>query len=93
MDTTQYHPNDELLASYSAGSLPLSQAMCISAHIEHCQVCRQKLQRLNSLGSTLMQDVKPAPASPDLKARMLDQLDSLVAEDEPPAYAGDPAIP
>jgi putative transcriptional regulator len=94
MDTTEHHPKDELLASYSAGSLPLSQALCISAHLEHCQSCGQKLQRFNSLGSTLLQSLKPAPASADLKARLLDQLDSLVDEpDEQPAYAADSSVP
>ena len=29
MDTVKNHPTTELLASYSAASLPLSQALCI----------------------------------------------------------------
>jgi anti-sigma factor ChrR (cupin superfamily) len=34
MDKSTNHPYDELLAAYSAGSLPLSQALCISAHLD-----------------------------------------------------------
>jgi len=80
MNKSLNHPNDELLTAYSAGSLPLSQALCISTHMEHCQSCGQRLQRLNRVGSQLMQQLKPSPASAELKSRLLDQLDSLTEE-------------
>jgi putative transcriptional regulator len=94
MDKANNHPYDELLAAYSAGSLPLSQALCVSAHLEHCESCGQKLQRLNRVGSQLMQQLKPARASEQLKNRLLDSLDSLTEEapdQEPPKV--DPSIP
>ena len=81
MDKAYKHPEDELLAAYSAGSLPLSQALCISAHLEHCHECGRKLQRLNRVGSELMNQLKPAPASEDIKAKLFARLDTL--EDEP----------
>jgi putative transcriptional regulator len=80
MDKTSKHPQDELLAAYSAASLPLSQALCISTHLERCPDCGRKLQRLNRVGSELMQQLKPAPASDELKNRLLGRLDSLSEE-------------
>ena len=77
METARKHPEDELLLSYSAGSLPLSQALCISTHIERCPDCARKFQRLNRVGSELMRELAPAPASDSLKQRMFDRLDSL----------------
>ena len=77
MKESRKHPNDELLASYSAGSLPLSQALCISTHLEHCPDCTRKLRRLNRVGSELMQQLQPAPATDALKQRLLDRLDTL----------------
>jgi len=77
MDKSNNHPYDELLAAYSAGSLPLSQALCISAHLEHCHSCGQRLQQLNHVGSELMQQLKPAKASDELKTKLLGMLDSL----------------
>ena len=77
MDKSNNQPCEELLASYSAGSLPLSQALCVSAHLEHCQGCTQKLHRLNHIGSELMQKLKPARASDELKQKLLSMLDSL----------------
>lgn len=80
MNKSDNHPYEELIAAYSAGSLPLSQALCISAHLEHCETCGQKLQRLNRVGSEMMQQLKPARASEELKNRLLDSLDSLTEE-------------
>ncbi len=93
MNSTNNHPHDELLAAYSAGSLPLSQALCISTHLEHCSDCQQKLQRLNRVGSALMQQLRPSPASADLKSRILDQLDSLTEEEAEPQPEVDSSIP
>jgi putative transcriptional regulator len=75
MNNANKHPEDELLAAYSAASLPLSQALCISIHLERCPDCGRKLQRLNRVGSELMQQLKPAPAADELKNRLLDRLD------------------
>ena len=77
MDTINNHPTDDLLVSYSAASLPLSQALCISVHLENCDECAQKLQRLNQVGSELMHQLKPSPPSSELKEKLFDQLDSI----------------
>ena len=82
MDTINNHPTDELLVSYSAASLPLSQALCISVHLENCSECSQKLQRLNQVGSELMHQLKPSPPSAGLKDQLLDQLDSITENAE-----------
>jgi len=84
MNISLKHPNDELLAAYSAGSLPLSQALCISTHLERCPDCSRKLQRFNRIGSELMQQLQPAPGSADLKQRMFASLDSLADMPAPP---------
>ncbi len=93
MDKTLNHPANELLASYSAGSLPLSQALCISAHLEHCDQCGAQLRRLNRVGSELMQKLSPAPASEDLKQRVLERLDDIVDEPARAEPASDSSVP
>ncbi|MEM7562204.1 MAG: ChrR family anti-sigma-E factor [Pseudomonadota bacterium] len=94
MERTKHHPTEEQLTAFAAGSLPLSQALCISTHLEHCPHCLQKLQRLNQVGSELMQQLKPAPTSDRLKDKLMNQLDSLDNETpaEQPARKN-PAIP
>jgi len=87
MEKSAKHPQTELLAAHSAGSLPLSQALCVSAHIEHCGDCGRKLRRLNRVGSELMQQLQPAPASSALKDKLFERLDDLRVEDAAPAVA------
>lgn len=87
MQKSRKHPNEELLASYSAGSLPLSQALCISTHLEHCPECMRKLHRLNRVGSELMQQLQPAPGSDELKQRLFASLDTLA--DAPAGNGGE----
>jgi putative transcriptional regulator len=82
MDTIQNHPADELLASYSAANLPLSQALCVSVHLEYCGECAEKIRRLNLVGSELMHQLKPSPPSPGLKDKLIGQLDSITTDAE-----------
>ena len=77
MDTIKNHPTDELMASYSAASLPLSQALCISVHLENCAVCARKLRVLNQVGSELMHQLKPSPPDSSLKNQLLDRIASI----------------
>ncbi len=74
------HPEDALLVSYAAGSLPLSQALCVSAHLEHCHSCTQNLKQLNRVGGELMQQLKPSPVGETVKEELLSRLDSLPLE-------------
>ena len=82
MSNTSNHPAEELLAAYSAGSLPLSQALCVAAHLEHCGVCVHELQQL-----------EPAPTTEHLKQDLLARLDSLEDDIPDTTVAADSSIP
>ncbi|MBT8139338.1 MAG: ChrR family anti-sigma-E factor [Gammaproteobacteria bacterium] len=51
----QFHPNINWLVDYSSGTLTLANALCVSAHLEFCGSCRQRVAELNALGGSLMQ--------------------------------------
>lgn len=91
-----HHPTPELLTAFSAGSLPLSHALCVSTHVESCGECRTHLQRLDCIGAELMENLTP-PATPDsLKNAVLARLDQQPTASEPtatPATTFDPAVP
>lgn len=70
-----HHPDAELLAAYSAGSLPLSQALCVSTHIEMCNECKTNNRRLNNLGAFVFEQSTRAKVSQSLKDKVLAQLD------------------
>ena len=57
------HPSSEWLSAYAAGSLSLSQSLCVAAHMESCTVCQQNFARLNQLGGELMNELSPAIGS------------------------------
>ncbi|MFT5420594.1 MAG: putative transcriptional regulator [Candidatus Endobugula sp.] len=71
-----HHPDNEQLTAYCAGSLPLSQALCIAAHIEMCAECQTNVQRLNQLGACIFTSTDSnAVVSNDLKEKVLSRLD------------------
>ena len=75
-----YHPDSELLTTFSAGSMPLSQALCVSAHLEMCSDCRAGVRSLNKLGAHVFNQMKPSRVSDELKESVFSQLDDTVAQ-------------
>jgi putative transcriptional regulator len=71
-----HHPSSDRLTAFSAGSLPLSQALCISAHIEHCPQCRRDVKLLNQVGSELLSQLDPVAVPESLKSRVMDAINS-----------------
>ncbi|WP_235015397.1 hypothetical protein [Oceanicoccus sp. KOV_DT_Chl] len=83
-----HHPASELLTAFSAGSLPLSHALCVSTHVEQCRDCNANLQRLNAIGAQLMAGLQPAATtSPELKSNVMAMLDEAPVEEAPKAIA------
>jgi putative transcriptional regulator len=60
-----YHPSTELLIDYSAGSLSLAHALCISTHLEQCKECVRQVQKMELIGSSLFeqQDLRDVPSA------------------------------
>jgi putative transcriptional regulator len=53
----KYHPEARFLTDYSAGSLPVAQALCVATHLHYCAGCRVKVRELTELGSQLFQQL------------------------------------
>ena len=88
-----YHPDTDRLMAFAAGTQPLSQALCISAHLEHCPQCRQLLQRLNHLGSEMISSLPPARVPEQLKARVMQTIHEQRQLPTPEATETTPAAP
>jgi putative transcriptional regulator len=73
-----YHPSSESLAAYAAGSLPLSQALCISTHLETCSHCKAQAKRLKLLGSELFQQLNPAESTESAMDKLKDSVLSRI---------------
>ncbi|QIB65399.1 ChrR family anti-sigma-E factor [Kineobactrum salinum] len=84
----RHHPSADRLTAFSAGSLPLSQALCIRVHLEHCRQCRDEVERMNQIGALLLNYLPPAPVSDSLKAQVLASIDAGEVQEAPAAGAG-----
>ncbi len=60
-----FHPDAKFLTDFSAGNLPLSEAICVAAHLEFCSKCRSHVQQLSDLGAQLMKQLEPQVAATD----------------------------
>jgi putative transcriptional regulator len=78
-----HHPDSDLLLAFSAGTLPLSHALCVSAHIERCDECTTNLQRLNNLGALMLEELSPAASPDQLKTSVMAQLDRQTINPQP----------
>tara|TARA_R110002049_G_scaffold152916_5_gene317087 strand:- start:3450 stop:4100 length:651 start_codon:yes stop_codon:yes gene_type:complete len=80
---TNFHPDLELITEYTAGSLPLAQAACVSVHVNQCQRCQRTAEQLAELGASLFEALEPVPVGDDLLNLVLERLD----DEKPLEYA------
>lgn len=73
----RHHPPIEKLSNFAAGSLSMSQAVCISAHLEHCGQCRRQLGRLELLGAELFVNNDHQDRDDAIKQQLMSRLDDL----------------
>ena len=77
---TNHHPTIDQLSCFAAGSLPMSQALCISAHTEECEQCRRQLQRLELLGAEMFSHAVSDQHIEELQQDLMSRLDELTED-------------
>ena len=50
---SHFRPDIHWLTDYAAGTLPLSQALCVAVHLSFCPESRKQVEQLNSLGAIM----------------------------------------
>jgi putative transcriptional regulator len=97
MQPVLHHPSLELLTAYAAASLPLSQALCVSSHLEYCRECRTTLNSLNQLGGQLFVQQRPAPLPTETRQQLLAQINARknapAAISTPPRPVAESGVP
>ncbi len=76
---TKYHPDTRFISDFAAGSLPMSQALCVSAHLHYCEECKQKVAQLADLGSAFFDKTAPMNLDMDFSS-LMERIDSLPEE-------------
>jgi putative transcriptional regulator len=79
----KHHPSADFLTEYAAGTLPVAQAACVSAHLGYCSQCRHTTEQLQTVGAALMADLEPVAVS----ERVLDNVLARLDEPAPLTYA------
>jgi putative transcriptional regulator len=89
-----FHPSDELLVAYGAGSLEEAAALLVATHLALCPRCRTHVARIEALGGAVIEELPPADLGPDALASVLARLD---LPPDPPRSArpaaGPPGLP
>lgn len=78
-----FHPDLDLISEYSAGSLPLAQAACVSVHVSNCAHCQRLAGQLADLGAALFEELEPQSVGDTTLNAVLARLD----EEPPLEYA------
>ncbi len=86
---SKYHPEQDLLTEYAAGTLPLAQSACVSIHVERCGQCRRQVRQLTELGASLFEHLEPVAVGDAQLNAVLARLD----EETPLAYDNSRAAP
>ncbi|MGI9295421.1 MAG: ChrR family anti-sigma-E factor [Pseudomonadales bacterium] len=71
-----YHPDKSMLVDYSAGNMSFGPALCVTAHLEYCQLCQRELQGMTTLGAVLMEQQRGTEVSPELLDRVMQEIDN-----------------
>lgn len=70
-----HHPSTDFLMEHAAGTLPVAQAACVSAHLNYCEKCRRSHAQMQDIGGTLLETLEPVSVSEALLDRVLGRLD------------------
>lgn len=74
-----YHPDSRFLTDFAAANLPLSEAMCVSVHLEYCGKCRAHVKQLSEVGAVLLESA----GRESLAAESFDQVMARIDTAEP----------
>jgi putative transcriptional regulator len=77
-----HHPQLDLLTEQAAGTLPLAQAACVTAHLNYCDSCTRTVGQLQQVGAALFAASDSETVGDALLERVLARLD----EEAPLSY-------
>ncbi|WEM44815.1 ChrR family anti-sigma-E factor (plasmid) [Photobacterium sp. DA100] len=75
MANIHFHPDHNLLSRYACGELESASSIMISAHLEYCPSCRQKIAAIEAEQAGQLEKSEPATLSPALEAMMHQIMD------------------
>jgi putative transcriptional regulator len=94
--TIRFHVSNDILVSYSAGTLDEASSLLVATHLALCPICRARNRSADSLGGYLLDSLEEAPVSSTMKDAILTRVRSepavVVRETESPSRVTRDAI-
>ena len=86
-----HHPDFEWLEQYSAGTLSVGPALCVSVHLSLCAQCRRQVATIQQVGGALLAEIGRPHVDDSLLQNVLAAIDGA-SEDSDAAVNGAPAV-
>lgn len=89
-----YHPDIELLLKYSTGQLAPALSIAIGIHQQHCEICRNRIRDVESIGGDTLENLPSEQVSHLTKkvseqealTLLMSQVESISQDEQPSAY-------
>jgi putative transcriptional regulator len=81
--TIKFHISNDILLSYSAGTLDEASSLLVATHLALCPHCRDRNSSADSLGGYLLDSLESTPVSPTMMDAVLSQVRNEVTSPEP----------
>ena len=81
--TITFHISNDILLSYSAGTLDEASSLLVATHLALCPQCRARNSSADSLGGYLLDSLEATPVAPTMMASVLSQVRSGTTSLEP----------
>ena len=92
-----YHPSQDLILDYAAGTLREPTALVVATHLTLCGECQAELARLEAVGGAMLETLEAETLPEDALDRVLARVDAAGDKVETAApqaaVAGDPRVP
>lgn len=88
-----FHPPQEFLMGFAAGSLLEPLALVVATHVALCPSCRIEVADNEAVGGILLDRHAPEPLGPCTRNRVMSRLDEDEASPVPEALAHHPVLP
>lgn len=76
----KHHPDDNLLTEYSSGSLAWALGIGVSAHLQLCPHCRQRVDQLNRLGGSILGNSVAEQVEPGAFAQLMSRIQKAATQ-------------
>lgn len=90
-----FHPSDNHLVEYVAGTLDWGLSIMVSAHLSTCAECRHKVRNLNCVGGAMISSSPSSPVDDQSFAKVMERIraGSTTAKKQPAPLEQDTFTP